>query len=856
MNSGFLVTDAGLAAAAVATAEGPFIHITQFRVGSAYNYTPTRAQTALQGTPLYTGTPNSYSIISGDTVQIVCTMDTSIGDFTFGEVGLYLASGELFAIATFDTLQQKVRALGSTAGNIWRVRALVKLAQAAALVQVSIVNSQGILEVPSFSTLAIPSAQLGGANIAIVHQNNSAGQPVLVVRDSGSKWSLTDYNLKLSGATNDSGAAITTTTLTHPLISTLGLSGFLPRTDSKFLVQLPGGYIRQIVDYPASGQIQFDAPVPAGISGAFSIWAENSVDPQLEYAGWGDFNLVASALDKFWSTPKGPYSDVPANVSQFPLENWGANQVSLALGGETVSRANWLTMFQAVKDLAHVQGVDTTPLDALYDFTYRPNNPYFHSFETLYNQWEELEFYLPKLDATRNTYDPAYLENTLVYGGVSNEFWTGIQQYLFSFTHSSNAGMQGLLNMGHELRLNLTVTSVTNPKWTDLQNLMAAVGTLRLTNNAVTGSAGTSSRGLQQLTTSYQTMWTYSANNWTVTIEGQVAQQAGATRVIQLRVKIDNSLDGVSNLGPTPGQLNWNWYSYKPASTLFVGTPFTHPTATQIGSVSGGFLFNQTIATNINNYNLRAAAVAAGWDQVVPLLATITVNSGVVIGSNSNTTPAFDTGTPFTTGTTLSLTINSGAYIVGKGGIGRNANGPTSGADGGPAFKAQYAISVSNNGTIGGGGGGGGGGEGKGYTVTGTYSTLYYYAGGGGGGGGAGAPAGTGGAGDTTINTVNKYRYATNGGSGSLTGGGGGGQSSYGSNGPNDYMSGGYGGNGGNLGANGSAGNAGGYGAEAGFYPTPFQWYAQTSATAAGYAIQGNANITWSPAGTRLGVIS
>jgi len=43
------------------------------------------------------------------------------------------------------------------------------------------------------------------------------------------------------------------------------------------------------------------------------------------------------------------------------------------------------------------------------------------------------------------------------------------------------------------------------------------------------------------------------------------------------------------------------------------------------------FVFNQTISVNTQNYNLKAAAIAAGWDQVLPLNATITVNAGVYI---------------------------------------------------------------------------------------------------------------------------------------------------------------------------------------------------------------------------------
>ena len=129
---------------------------------------------------------------------------------------------------------------------------------------------------------------------------------------------------------------------------------------------------------------------------------------------------------------------------------------------------------------------------------------------------------------------------------------------------------------------------------------------------------------------------------------------------------------------------------------------------------SSSFVFNQTISSDTTNYNLKSAAIAAGWDQTVPLVATITINSSIYVYSTSTGSYAFDTGSSFYSGSTLAL-INNGT-ILGKGGDGGtgglNASAGAAGGSGGPAFIGRYAINVTNNGTIGGGGGGGGGGSG------------------------------------------------------------------------------------------------------------------------------------------------
>ena len=133
--------------------------------------------------------------------------------------------------------------------------------------------------------------------------------------------------------------------------------------------------------------------------------------------------------------------------------------------------------------------------------------------------------------------------------------------------------------------------------------------------------------------------------------------------------------------------------------------------ARPIGLVKGGFVFDDVITSDVTNYNLRARAVAAGWDQVVPLVATTTVNSGIVLSADSTGQYAFDTGVTFPAGTTLAL-INNG-FVIGMGGAGGAMY--TAGSNGGPALRAQYAIGIdAAGGVIGGGGGGGGSNKGGG----------------------------------------------------------------------------------------------------------------------------------------------
>jgi prepilin-type N-terminal cleavage/methylation domain-containing protein len=256
-----------------------------------------------------------------------------------------------------------------------------------------------------------------------------------------------------------------------------------------------------------------------------------------------------------------------------------------------------------------------------------------------------------------------------------------------------------------------------------------------------------------------------------------------------------------------------------------------------LACASTTFTFTGTISADTPNYNVKTAAIAAGWNQTVPLYATVTIGTGIYVYSTGTANYAFDTGTGFYAGSTITV-INYGS-ILGAGGAGGkgsdSSTNATAGGDGGPAFRAQYAVTVKNNGTIGGGGGGGGGGS------SGSDGSAYWC--GGGGGGGAG------------------YTVGLGGGIGS-SGCAGGAQARVAGHSPVSYTVGGlagngdcsgvyyYGGYGEPGGALGAAGGAALYTANA-----TISFRSAGANGAGGAAVTGNSFITWTATGTRYGAI-
>lgn len=259
------------------------------------------------------------------------------------------------------------------------------------------------------------------------------------------------------------------------------------------------------------------------------------------------------------------------------------------------------------------------------------------------------------------------------------------------------------------------------------------------------------------------------------------------------------------------------------------------------GTITMNNLRGKTWATSFSTsvaggqINVRSIALSNGWNTYGPVTCTINSNSY----SNSTGTPTILITGNFPTG--LTLVINAGVYVVGKGGDagagGPSATAGSSGSAGGTAILVTgYSggtLTFVNNGFIGGGGGGGGGG---GSAYTNVKNGVNYY-GGGGGGGGAGFGSGAAGGGANPSS-------GSAGGGGSINSPGGGGSPGSGSG-----VSGGSGGQGGSLGSSGASGAAGSGGSGG---------YAGGGGGAAGAATSGTiaAGVIWSVVGTRYGSIN
>src|SRR5579862_9476008 len=97
------ITQAGIQAAISSGLEGPTIQIVGFTIGSlsaAEGSVALPTDTSVDGL-VYTGTTSQmgYSIVDQDTCIWQISLDTTVGNFEVGNIGIMLAGGILFAKA-------------------------------------------------------------------------------------------------------------------------------------------------------------------------------------------------------------------------------------------------------------------------------------------------------------------------------------------------------------------------------------------------------------------------------------------------------------------------------------------------------------------------------------------------------------------------------------------------------------------------------------------------------------------------------------------------------------------------------------------------------------------------------------
>jgi hypothetical protein len=195
----FVVTTAGIQAAADASLGGYKLVVPTFKVGSSYGYTPAAADVNIHGVELHSGSTSNFYVDAQGQIHYTCWMDDTVGPFTYGEVGLYLANGALFALGTTSALQAKVNSTAGTRGNVVSIDTIVIVSNGIAVIQ-TVVNTISEAKFLRLGTLAQLLPPLTSpTNAYIIDETDDYGNNILAYRASDTAWAFSTHGGRIIG---------------------------------------------------------------------------------------------------------------------------------------------------------------------------------------------------------------------------------------------------------------------------------------------------------------------------------------------------------------------------------------------------------------------------------------------------------------------------------------------------------------------------------------------------------------------------------------------------------------------------------------------------------------------------------
>lgn len=186
------LTDAGVAA----LQGNALVSIPLAKIGDGYNYIPVPADTDIHGNEVWRTQPSDPMEASPNKVRWSVYMDRNVGPFEFGEVGLYLPNGDLFALFAADELIEKINIGGANLGNEVNLLIFVSMVGDNYTIWLDLASTNNQLQVARVNSPdQLPQPKDAYPNIYIMPGADDNQQSILAVTDRQGLWAFGGYDL-------------------------------------------------------------------------------------------------------------------------------------------------------------------------------------------------------------------------------------------------------------------------------------------------------------------------------------------------------------------------------------------------------------------------------------------------------------------------------------------------------------------------------------------------------------------------------------------------------------------------------------------------------------------------------------
>lgn len=210
-------------------ATNPVPQLDVFKIGSAYNYVPQPTDTDIHGTTLFSGLISPPSVLNANVVRYTVSMDTSVGDFNWGEIAFFY-QGQLFALAVGNSLQAKTK-VGASSGNQVRLDAFLTVVGTNYSMIVDQADSSSQFQMASLSTIdQLPPSNQATPNAYIISGASATQSSFIAYTDRNGLWNFDAFQYS-------SGAPATITAADNQSV-TISLSDYVPSMTPSYFGQV------------------------------------------------------------------------------------------------------------------------------------------------------------------------------------------------------------------------------------------------------------------------------------------------------------------------------------------------------------------------------------------------------------------------------------------------------------------------------------------------------------------------------------------------------------------------------------------------------------------------------------------
>lgn len=577
----FIITTAGLAAIAAGGPNGPYVNLTEFKLGAAVNYTPVPSQTTLSGAVVAQGSLANYRIINSTTVEYILRVNEQVGDFQFGEIGLYTASGVLFAVAALASLQSKIRSLGPQIGNIVEIECRIVLTLDVTAVFQFPINSNTrelIPEIAGLQLLNTPSTS--GSNVYVVHDVDDCGNSGIAYRHTNLEWSFSTHLCNFTGII---AAGTTNTNLVSTAFTFENISESSVVVPKKYILQFTTGALAgtlKYVDSRLNGNTITVNPATAGTAAVGDRFVVHKSiccgDTTVVFAGAAEYNVFATNVNRVIGVPTGTTD----------LDNFGYGQtpVPLVVVPQRPSKPQWDLLYTRLNSGRAHQGT-TPPVPTNY-FVFNNSNPLGTGLATMVDDYTAVKAAITSLSTNKNL--ATTLVASLPVSGLRSRSlgWTTSVQHTALFTFVDAAAMRSFFNSGGKITHSVVVTAPLDFDDTQWQTLALALQTVKVDfANAVSPSGvPLVQRGFYDLTTTQGAVYTYTMS---------------ATK----RYSLVGRLVGTNSVELTASLIGPN------KAGLYTGGTYAYSNTSPASTTRSYFGFEKENGTNLNTPALTAPVI-------------------------------------------------------------------------------------------------------------------------------------------------------------------------------------------------------------------------------------------------------